>query len=295
MIAPGRGAQRAQDRDVGLLVGDRHHQGGDDVERGHRDDQQQDDEHHVLLDLHRAEEIGVAARPVAIVQRRGRASAAASRATWRESNRSCELQAHAGDLVLHAVQLLRVLEVDQRQAGIVLEHADSRRCRPRGTASGAARCPPASPAPAARSASPCRRRLTRERARELAPSTMPNSPGSSASRRAGLHVAADLGDLVLALGQDAAHDRAAHRAVEDEHALRVDVGRRGEHARIAAAAVSAMRCQSARRSPGPLICTCDATPRMRARSSFWKPFITDSTDDQRRNAERDADHRDAAR
>ena len=28
---------------------------------------------------------------------------------------------------------------------------------------------------------------------------------------------------------------------------------------------------------GPVIWTCDATPRMRARSSFWKPFITDST------------------
>ena len=27
----------------------------------------------------------------------------------------------------------------------------------------------------------------------------------------------------------------------------------------------------------PVICTCDATPRMRARNSFWKPFMTDST------------------
>ena len=33
----------------------------------------------------------------------------------------------------------------------------------------------------------------------------------------------------------------------------------------------------ARRLSGPVICTCDATPRMRARSSFWNPFITDST------------------
>ena len=29
--------------------------------------------------------------------------------------------------------------------------------------------------------------------------------------------------------------------------------------------------------PGPLICTCETTPRMRVRTSFWKPFITDST------------------
>ncbi len=26
-----------------------------------------------------------------------------------------------------------------------------------------------------------------------------------------------------------------------------------------------------------LICTCEATPRMRVRTSFWKPFITEST------------------
>ena len=36
-------------------------------------------------------------------------------------------------------------------------------------------------------------------------------------------------------------------------------------------------CQSAIWLFGPLICTCEATPRMRARSSFWNPFITEST------------------
>ena len=35
--------------------------------------------------------------------------------------------------------------------------------------------------------------------------------------------------------------------------------------------------QSARRLSGPTTCRCEATPRMRVRSSFWKPFITDST------------------
>jgi hypothetical protein len=29
--------------------------------------------------------------------------------------------------------------------------------------------------------------------------------------------------------------------------------------------------------PGPVNCTCDATPRIRVRISRWKPFITDST------------------
>ena len=29
--------------------------------------------------------------------------------------------------------------------------------------------------------------------------------------------------------------------------------------------------------PGPKISMCDTTPSMRSRTSFWKPFITDST------------------
>jgi hypothetical protein len=35
-----------------------------------------------------------------------------------------ELQAHAGDAVVHAVQALRILHADQRQPAVVLEHAD---------------------------------------------------------------------------------------------------------------------------------------------------------------------------
>ena len=31
------------------------------------------------------------------------------------------------------------------------------------------------------------------------------------------------------------------------------------------------------RGGAPLTCTCEATPRILARSSFWKPFITEST------------------
>jgi hypothetical protein len=36
-------------------------------------------------------------------------------------------------------------------------------------------------------------------------------------------------------------------------------------------------CQSVSRLLAPVIWTCEATPRMRVRTSFWKPFITDST------------------
>ena len=45
-------------------------------------------------------------------------------------------------------------------------------------------------------------------------------------------MAADCGYLLLALGQDAADDGAAYRVIEGEHALHVDIGRRGLHPRI---------------------------------------------------------------
>ena len=38
-----------------------------------------------------------------------------------------------------------------------------------------------------------------------------------------------------------------------------------------------MERQSGSRLSMLLICTCEATPRMRVRTSFWKPFITEST------------------
>ena len=43
------------------------------------------------------------------------------------------------------------------------------------------------------------------------------------------------------------------------------------------AASLAIDCQSVSRLPTALICTCEATPRMRSRISFWKPFMTEST------------------
>ncbi len=38
----------------------------------------------------------------------------------------------------------------------------------------------------------------------------------------------------------------------------------------------AVRCQSGR-LPGAMISMCDSTDSMRSRTSFWKPFMTDST------------------
>ena len=87
------GAQRAQDGDVGALVGHRHHQRRHQVEGGHRDDQRQDDEHQPLLDLHRVEPVAVGARPVAHHQarRQGRLQFARRRAApaCTSASRSC--------------------------------------------------------------------------------------------------------------------------------------------------------------------------------------------------------------
>ena len=59
------GAQGAQYGDVGALVGDRHHQGTDQVERGHRHDEGEDDEHHAFFHLYGGKPAAVLPRPVA--------------------------------------------------------------------------------------------------------------------------------------------------------------------------------------------------------------------------------------
>ena len=43
------------------------------------------------------------------------------------------------------------------------------------------------------------------------------------------------------------------------------------------AAAAATVCQSVNVLSMPVICTCEATPRIRERISLWKPFITEST------------------
>ena len=118
-----RRAQRAQDSDVGLLVGHHHHLSGDDIECRHRHDQGQNDEHDALLDRHRAEKIGVIERPVANlgIDRHGGHQFARDR---RRGEKIVELEPNAADGVAHAVKLLRVREVDQSEPVVEFEHAD---------------------------------------------------------------------------------------------------------------------------------------------------------------------------
>ncbi len=104
---------------------------------------------------------------------------------------------------------------------------------------------------------------------------MPNSPGLRSASEPRAHVLADVGDRVLARRIDAAHDRAAVGVAGGQHRLPEDVRRGGLDVRLVQAAARDRR-QSAR-SGTPRISMCDATARMRLRSSCWNPFITDST------------------
>ena len=121
--------------------------------------------------------------------------------------------------------------------------------------------------------SPTKTRSMRARS---APRTTPNSPGRRSSRLPLLIVLPKLGDAVLLVGQDAAHQRPLDAAVEDEHRLRLDERGGGADVRML------RRLRGERRPVGQFAVDAgDLDVRGDAedarRSSFWKPFITDST------------------
>jgi len=98
------------------------------------------------------------------------------------------------------------------------------------------------------------------------------------------HVQADFGDFLLQLRHDAAHRRPPDRWRRARASLaRFTNGAAAATCGCAAASL-ATACQSASRLSAPVICTCDTTPRMRARTSFWNPFITEEHHDQRGDA-----------
>ncbi|KAG1270106.1 hypothetical protein G6F65_013366 [Rhizopus arrhizus] len=111
---PARGkAEGAQDRDIGLLVGDQHHLRGHQVERTHRDDQRQQDAHHHLLHAQRVVEVGILLGPVTHTV----GATEALRQVHAHLQRAVhvvQLQPHAGGTVTaqHALQVLHVGEAD---------------------------------------------------------------------------------------------------------------------------------------------------------------------------------------
>ena len=123
------------------------------------------------------------------VARRRRACAAARAPPRRAANRSFSLQAHAGHLVVHAVELLRVLQVDQRQAGVVFVHADLEDARPRVNCFRRGRMPAGVTWPCGAISVTLSPTTHAERARQLAAEHDAELARLAASsRRAGLHV-----------------------------------------------------------------------------------------------------------
>ena len=204
-------AKRAQDGDVGLLVGDRHDQRRYQVEGSDSDDQREDDEHHVLFDLHGAEEIGVAFRPVADIGV-GIDDPGQLAGDARRLEQVVDLEPHAADPVTHLVQRLRVLQVDQRKAAVVLVHADfeyadnlerfqARQHAGRGY----------------RALRRDQRHLVAgehtQRARQVGAEHDAEFAGAQVVEAAALDRFAEIGDAVFLLGIDTAHQRALDPAV----------------------------------------------------------------------------------
>ena len=108
------------------------------------------------------------------------------------------------------------------------------------------------------------------------PSTMPNSPGLSASsfparmcRPSSATCASRSGRIPRTTLPRTAWPAASIACALTNGAYPTTCG--------SCTASFATARQSASWLFAPLTCTCEATPRIRVRSSFWKPFMTEST------------------
>ena len=205
-----------------LLVGDRHHQRRDDVERRDRDDQGQDDEHHPLLDLRPRGRSCAWLRVQSLTKMSPPRRAGSSRADRAAPRRDRASLSRTPDTrSLEPVQPLGVREVHQRERRVVLvlpdleDPDDGELLQARHDAGGR------DLSSAARSASTFRRAARRSARASSAPSTMRELAGLQRFQPPGVHVPRRCRPPRLALRVDAAHDGAAHLVVEREHPLRL--------------------------------------------------------------------------
>jgi len=201
-----------------------------------------------------------------------------------------ELEAHAGNVAFHAVERLRVGHVHQRQAGIVFVHAgleeadhlellQARQDRRR------------------------RHQPLRRDQRHLVADEHPQGAGELRAEddaelarlerlhRAAAHVAVEVRHLLLGVGQHAAHQRAAHRLLEGEHALRRNIGRGRQHRLVLHGLFGhLLPGRQLAAGPGDLHVRGDAED---ARAQLLLEAVHHRQhDDQRGNTEGDAAHRD---
>jgi len=201
-----------------------------------------------------------------------------------------ELEAHAGDAVFHAVERLGVLQVDERQAGVVLEHPhledahhrelleprqDRRR---RDEALG-------------RDQGHLLAQAHPQRPCQVGPQHDAEGARLQIVKAAEAHVLGEVGHLVLGVRQHAADQRAAHGLVEGQHALGLHEGRRGAHLRVSGRVVGdPLPVGQLAVEAGDLHMGRDAQD---ARAQLGLEAVHHRQhDDQRRHAEGNAQHRD---
>ena len=179
-------------------------------------------------------------------------------------------------LSAHAVEFLRILELDQRQRVVIGRHADLENAdhmelfQARNHSGGG-------DLSLRRDEQHAVADMRTQRARQIDTEHDIEFARAQVAQIAFFHLVAESGQALFRVGQDAAHHHALHAFVQRYHALAVDIGRGGAHFRMLGddfqyllPIVQSARCRC-------MTCKCGVTPRMRARISFWKPFITDST------------------
>jgi hypothetical protein len=201
-----------------------------------------------------------------------------------------ELEAHAGHVGAELIERLRVLQVDQSKPGVGigdagLERADQRELlEARDHAGGRDQA-------LRRDQRDLVARQHAERAREIDAEHHAELARLQRIERSRAHVAAEIGDLRFFLGQDAAHDRAAHRLPGREHRLRLHEWGSGEHVRAAGGELRY------RRPIGQAIVERDDL-HVRGDAEDARAYLLLEAvhhrehDDQRPHADEDADHRD---
>eukprot|EP01022_Parablepharisma_sp_SALTPOND_P029462 TRINITY_DN735_c0_g1_i1.p1 TRINITY_DN735_c0_g1~~TRINITY_DN735_c0_g1_i1.p1 ORF type:complete len:1397 (+),score=453.90 TRINITY_DN735_c0_g1_i1:9191-13381(+) len=223
---PRRRPQGAQDGNVGLLVGDRHDQRGDQVEGGHGDDEGQDDEHHALLGLDRREPVAVLLRPVAQVEVTGQGTGQLL-GHLRRLQHVADAQAHAGGRVL-AEQGFGILHLDEGQRGIELVVTSLEDAR-HGELLQARQHARRGHLPLRRDQGDLVAQAHAQAARQLATDDDIEFTGLERIETALLDLLGHIRDLGFFLGHDTAHHHAAQGVVARDHGLCRHVGGRAQH------------------------------------------------------------------
>ena len=263
------------------------------VEHRDRDDQGgEDDEHHPLLDLDGAEVVDVLSSESVVQRAIKRQFAPMSTRAMRASAASTSTHLERTPLTsrIHAVERLCVGEVHQREAGSrprvmpASKTPTTVNCLRRGISPAGVTCPWGEMSV---TRSPTQQ-LFNARARP-APTTIPNRPGFNASSEPGAHALAEVGDPGFLLREDAAHET-GRTAIRPKAGTAL--GRMARRRPRDAARRAGDLAPSARRPPGAQHLDVGGDTEDAGAHLLLQAVHHRHDDDQRPDAEGDADHRD---